>query len=186
VPPAALTPEAAKAQDAQRAQDMKALSTCEPAGVPALMADRAPLDLQQSASVIGIVAKMPSSTRYIYLDGRPHPPLDEYDPTTNGHSVGTWDGDTLVVTTMGFSERGQTRIPGGGFRTPSSRLTERYRLMNDGRRLSITFTWDDAKVFQRPHSYEYRYYRVNDIPLPRMYQCNPADPERTRFLTGPR
>ena len=47
--------------------------------------------------------------------------------------------------------------------------------MNDGQRLSVTFTWDDPKVFQRPHSYEYRYYRVKDIPLPRMYQCNPAD-----------
>jgi hypothetical protein len=97
--------------------------------------------------------------------------------------VGKWEGGSLVVHTIGFSERGVTSIPGGGFRTPGSRLTERYRLLNDGQRLSVTLTWEDPKVFQTPHTYEYRYYRVKDIPLPRVYQCNPADPERTRFLT---
>jgi hypothetical protein len=183
VPRAALTTEAAAAQEAQSRKDTEAIRACEPAGVPALMADRAPLDLRQSPTVIGMVAKRPSSTRYIYTDGREHPPLDEYEPTTNGHSVGKWEGGSLVVHTIGFSERGVTSIPGGGFRTPGSRLTERYRLLNDGQRLSVTLTWEDPKVFQTPHTYEYRYYRVKDIPLPRVYQCNPADPERTRFLT---
>jgi hypothetical protein len=183
VPRAALTKEAVTAQETQSRKDVEAIRACEPAGLPALMSDRAPLDIRQSPTVIGMVAKRPSSTRYIYTDGREHPPLDEYEPTTNGHSVGRWEGATLVVSSIGFSERGVTSIPGGGFRTLGSRLTERYRLLNDGQRLSVTFTWEDAKVFQAPHTYEYRYYRVKDISLPRVYQCNPADPERTRFLT---
>ena len=185
VPRAALTPVAVTAEAEQARKDAQAISTCEPVGLPALMSDRAPLDLRESPTVTGIVAKLPSSTRYIYTDGREHPPLDEYEPTTNGHSVGRWEGDTLVVSTVGFSERGVKAIPGGGFRTPQSRLVERFRLLNDGQRLSVTFTWEDPKVFQQPHAYEYRYYRVKDITLPRVYQCNPADPERTRFLTEP-
>lgn len=184
VPSAALTPAAAAAAPQIAKADAVAISRCQAVGLPALMADRAPLDLRQSATVIGIVAKLPSSTRYIYLDGRPHPPADEYEPTTNGHSIGRWEGDTLVVTTMGLNEGGVRSIPGGGARGSSSRLTERYRLLNGGQRLSVTFTWEDPSVFQTPHTYEYRYYRVRDVPLPRVYQCNPADPERTRFLTG--
>ena len=185
VPRAALTTEAAAAQEERSRQDVEAIRACEAVGVPAMMADRAPLDIRQSPTVIGMVAKLPSSTRYVYTDGRMHPPLDEYDGTTNGHSIATWEGDTLVVSTIGFADRGVKSIPGGGFRTAESRLSERYRLLNDGQRLSVTFTWEDPKVFQRPQSYEFRYYRVKDIPLPRVYQCNPADPDRTRFLTEP-
>lgn len=185
VPRAALTPGAAITETEQARKDAQAISKCEPAGLAALMSDRGLLDLRQSPTVIGIVAKLPSSTRFIYTDGREHPPLDEYEPTTNGHSVGHWEGDTLVVSTVGLGERGVKSIPGGGFRTSESRLVERFRLLNDGQRLSVTFTWEDPKVFQQPHTYEYRYYRLKEITLPRVYQCNPSDPERTRFLTEP-
>lgn len=44
------------------------------------------------------------SFRTIYMDGRPHPA--DLDPSYGGHSVGHWEGDTLVVDTVGFNERG--------------------------------------------------------------------------------
>jgi hypothetical protein len=150
--------------------------------MPAMMSDRAPIDLRQSPSVIGIVAKSQSSGRYIYLDGRKHPDKEDLDPTTNGHSIGQWEGDTLVVDTIGFNERGVTRLPGGGVRTPNSHLTERYRLMNNGQRLEVAFTWEDAAVFTQPHTYEFRYYRIPEISEPRTFPCNAKDPERARFL----
>ena len=45
----------------------------------------------------------PHTFRTIYMDGRPHPSY--YEPTYYGHSVGKWEGDTLVVDTVGFNER---------------------------------------------------------------------------------
>jgi hypothetical protein len=42
--------------------------------------------------------------RTIYMDGRPHPA--DLDPSYGGHSVGHWEGDTLVIDTVGFNERG--------------------------------------------------------------------------------
>jgi len=146
------------------------------------MEDRAALDIRQSPSVIGIVAKSPSSLRYIYTDGRTHPEKDDGEPTTNGHSIGHWEGDTLVVDTVGFNDRGVRSIPGGGMRTPDSHLTERYRLMDGGQRLSVTFTWDDPSVFQKPHTYEFRYYKIRQMSEPRVYNCNPNDAERATFL----
>jgi len=120
--------------------------------------------------------------RYIYTDGRKHPNKDDYDPTTNGHSIGHWEGDTLIVDTTMFNDGGVTRIPGGGARTPDSHLVERYRLLAGGNRLSVVFTWEDSKMFQKPHTYEFRYYRIDRIAEPRMYNCNPNDAERAKFL----
>jgi len=67
-------------------------------------------------------------------------------------------------------------------RTPDSHLTERYRLMDGGQRLSVTFTWDDPSVFQKPHTYEFRYYKIRQMSEPRVYNCNPNDAERATFL----
>ena len=61
----------------------------------------------------------------IYLDGRPHP-QEAYDlPTWMGHSVGRWDGDTLVVDTVGFNE-GHWLSVMGAVRTSQHHLIERF------------------------------------------------------------
>jgi hypothetical protein len=185
VPQASVSPGMLANAGAQLRHDIEAVRWCDPIGMPAIMDDRAPIDLQQSASVIGIVAKPQSSARYIYIDGRKHPEKDELDPTTNGHSIGGWEGETLVVDTIGFNDRGLVRLPGGGVRTANSRLTERYRLANNGQRLDVTFTWEDANVFTKPHTYEFRYYRIPEISDPRIFPCNAKDPDRAKFLMEP-
>jgi len=183
VPDAALTPQAQMARETQRKKDVDAIRGCVNVGMPALMNDRATLDIRQSPTVIGIVARSPSSTRYIYTDGRKHPDAAELETTTNGHSIGRWDGNTLAVDTIGLNERGITAIPGGGYRTTKSHLVEQYRLSADGQQLVVTFTWTDAGVFRRPHSYAFRYYKVRSISEPRVLNCIQNDAERTRFLT---
>ena len=180
-PPATLSKAATDATAAQARKDVEALSRCTPIGMPAVMNDRSTLDIRQSPSVTAFVAKTQSSTRYVYTDGRSHPAKDELEPTTNGHSVGRWEGDTLVVDTIGFNDRGLTRIPGGGYRTPAAHLTERMRLLASGQ-LSVMFTWDDPGVFARPHSYEFRYVKVPTIVEPRINECFANDQDRAAFL----
>ncbi len=184
VPPALLTPQAAAADvAAQVRKDQEAIRWFKNLGVTFILGDRSPLDLRQSPTVAAIVARPQSSTRYIYTDGRGHPAKDDYNPTTNGHSIGHWEGDTLLVDTVGFNDRGATRIPGGGVRTPDAHLVERYRLVEGGQRLSVTFTWDDPKIFQKAHTYEFRYYKIPRITGARMFGCNANDAERAKFLT---
>jgi hypothetical protein len=182
VPRALLTPAAQSASDARLKKDLDAVRECVNIGVPALMNDRQTLDIRQSAGVIGTVAKSPSSTRYIYTDGRKHPAADELEGTTNGHSIGRWNGDALLVDTVGFNDRGITAIPGGGYRTNRSHLVEQYRLSGGGQQLTVTFTWTDPVVFRRAHSYAFRYYKVPSISEPRVVNCIGNDTERTRFL----
>ena len=183
VPRAALTTQAQMATDTRRKKDLGAIRGCINSGMPALMSDHQTLDIRQSGSVIGIVAKSPSAARYIYTDGRKHPETDELEGTTNGHSIGRRDGDALLVDTVGFNERGITAIPGGGYRTGRSHLVERYRLSSDGQQLVVTFTWADSAVFRRPHTYTFRYYKASSISEPRVTNCIPDDAERARFLT---
>ena len=66
--------------------------------------------------------------------------------------------------------------------TTNGHLVERYRLLAGGNRLSVVFSWEDPKMFQKPHTYEFKYYRIDRIAQPRMYNCNPNDPERAKFL----
>jgi hypothetical protein len=144
-----------------------------------------PLNIRQGAREVVIVPDSPvAPIRHLYLNRKAHVNPDIFDPTTSGDSIAHWEGDTLVVDTIGFEPtKGITEIPGGGFRTANTRLVERYRLLKNGTVLSVTFTWTAPAVFQAPHSYEFRYQRVARGYEPRPYQlCDPFDGERTAFL----
>jgi hypothetical protein len=186
VPKAALTSAAVETDSqAQYRRDMYAIRWCNHLGMPLLMETSSPLDIRQGSVEVAIASEAVSAVRHIYTDGRSHPDMATYDAQSNGHSIGHWEGDALVVDTVGFSDKGVTSIPGGGFRTENSHLTERYRLVDDGSMLSVIFTWEDAKVFAKPHSYEFRYYRAPAGTYAREYFCDASNAERAKFLSEP-
>jgi hypothetical protein len=96
--------------------------------------------------------------RHIYTDGRSHPNV--WTPTPAGHSVGRYEGNTLVVETTGLTSG---MVPGGGVRTPETRLLERFEMSSDGNRLTVTYTWEDLKVYQKPHVYRYYFERAPTV-----------------------
>jgi len=169
IPKAVLVPAVAAQPDAQPNQ--VAANTATPqkpgdayivttgrcgGGMPFMMGHSAALDIVQSDAEILIIPEMPG-TRHVYMDRRGHPPSDAFEPSSVGHSVGRWEGDTLVIDTVGLTAGGG--IPGGGRRSPETHLIERYRLIDGGKRMSVTFTWQDPKIYQKPHTYEYIYYK---------------------------
>ena len=187
VPPASLVPQAAREiSEAAGRKDTFAIRWCHHSGMPFIMGDQdsAPIDILQGSRETAIVVQPASAARHIYTDGRGHPNPDKYDATTNGHSIGRWEGDTFVVDTIGFNDQGVTSIPGGGKRTAASHLIERFRLLAGGQRLSVVFTWQDPGVFSKPHTYEYRYYRAAKGTSAREFFCDPSDEERGSFLMG--
>lgn len=189
VPQASLLPAVTRTRiDARAKADAHAIRWCNLLGMPFLMDSGRPLDIRVGSTAVILAPENSSAPRYLYLNRTTHIGNDIFDPSTNGDSIAHWDGDTLVVDTVGFhGERGITTIPGGGYRTETSRLVERYRLLKDGAVLSVTFTWTDPKVFRAPHTYEFRYNR-----LPANYEartwapCDPYDAERAAFLEGPK
>jgi hypothetical protein len=152
--------------------------------MPYIMDPGRPIDVQQGTREIVIFADVPASPRHIYLERTKHIDPEIFDPTTNGDSIGHWEGDTLVVDTIGFQPtRGITAIPGGGFRTADTHLVERYHMLENGALLSVQFTWTDPKVFKTAHTYEYHYYRMSGQYEPSAgIACSPYDDLRTKFL----
>jgi hypothetical protein len=89
----------------------------------------------------------PHSWRVIYMDGRAHPKGEALRPTYLGHSVGHWDGDTLVIDTVGFNEK---QWIGGAYPTTDQlHLTERIARPNLGV-LQYEATIDDPGAYTKP------------------------------------
>ena len=188
VPPARLAPGVTPAiLRAEANKNAKAVRWCNWVGMPTTMDTGRPLDIRQGTREIIILAESPvTPVRHLYLDRTTHISKDIFDPTTSGDSIARWYSDTLVVDTTGFEPtHGVTAIPGGGFRTATSHLVERYRLLKNGSVLAVTFTWMDPAVYATPHTYEFRYRRVEPGYEARPYErCDPFDRERAAFLEG--
>jgi len=189
VPDAQLVPSVTRAMRTARAsKDAYAVRWCNLLGMPFVMDSGRPLDIRVGRTAVILVPENNSGPRYLYLDRTTHVGEDVFDPTTYGDSIARWDGDTMVVDTIGFhSEHGIAGIPGGGYRTATSHLVERYTLLGDGNVLSVAFTWTDPKMYRTPHTYEFHYYRLPADYVPRTWApCDPFDDARTQFLEGSR
>jgi hypothetical protein len=96
---------------------------------------------------------MNNFSRVIPLDGSPHP--KDLDPTWGGDSRGHWEGDTLVIDTIGFKETyfGQDG-KGSMWSSDALHVIERVKFISP-RVLSYEVTYDDPKFFTKPWSEEY-------------------------------
>jgi hypothetical protein len=179
------TAVAAESPDVQFQHDRNEIRWCHFFGVPYVM-QQSPIEIVQNTNgkEVTIMSPVRSPARHIYTDGRGHANPDTFDPVSNGHSIGHWEGATLVVDTIGFSEEGITKIPGGGRRTKDSHLVERFRLV-DANHLAVVSTWEDAKIFARPHTYEVRYFRAPRFTELREFDCNASDEARAKYLLEP-
>jgi hypothetical protein len=100
----------------------------------------------QTPKQLALLYEVNAMYRQIFTDGRPFP--EDPTPAWNGYSVGTWEGDTLVVQTTGF--RDDLWIDTGG--SPMSdvaKMTERIRRPNYGT-LDIELTIEDQKNYSKP------------------------------------
>jgi len=94
--------------------------------------------------------------RHIYTDGRSHPPADEVWPTKAGDSVGHWDGDTLVVDTIGIKDYVRFR---DAPHTRAMRIKERLKLVAPDI-LWDEITIEDPEVLEKAWTTTFAYRRM--------------------------
>ena len=133
-------------------------SSCRPAGVPGFMSYGrfTPVFFIQSPTEVLIVFESDQQIRRVYLDV-PH--SENPQPSWYGESVGHYDGDTLVIDTVGLNDK--TFVD--NFRTPHTEklhVVERWKVIEDGKVLEVRFTVDDPDAFYEPWSAIQRYGRV--------------------------
>jgi hypothetical protein len=124
---------------------------CLPPGGPRMMATPYPMEIVQLPEQKRIIMIFEGAThvwREIHMDGRAHPRGDDLNPTYLGHSVGRWDGDTLVVDTVGFNE-GTWIDYFGHPHTDMLHVIERYSRPNKNT-LHFEATIDDPGAYTKP------------------------------------
>ena len=115
----------------------------------------------QTPGLLVILDEHNASYRQIFTDGRPLP-VDP-QPTWNGYSSGHWEGDTLVVDSIGF--RDDQWLDGRGSPlTEAGKVTERFRRPNYGN-LEIELTVNDPKGYTRPWTVTIRQTAVVDTEM---------------------
>jgi hypothetical protein len=132
-------------------------SFCMPAGVPGFhLYGFQPLYFVQTPKEVVMVYSNDQQVRHVYL-GVPHSANPK--PSWYGESVGRYEGDTLVVDTIGLNEK--TFVD--NFRTPHTgklHVVERFRLVDGGKAMQVDITFDDPDAFNAPWSVMQRYDRV--------------------------
>ena len=160
-------------------------AACLPPGFPRIMGTPYPLQFVVLPDQVLILFEAFSQVRHIYTDGRPHP--DDLDPTYNGHSIGRWEGDTLVVDTVGL--RGDTIFDVSG--APHSdvlRVSERIRrvsadsiedrmVVEDGK--ALTRPWPVLRTYERQPRWTMTEYVCEEN------QRNPVGPDGQTGFLGP-
>ena len=149
------TPEAAaiKKENAEHWIDRDPELKCYLPGIPRAMYMPYPFQIVQSANKINIAYAFTSTARTIHLDKVEPPPDDTY----MGHSVGRWEGDTLVVDVTNFNGKNWFDRA-GNFHSDALHLVERFTAITpDAIRYEVTI--EDPKVFTRPWKISMPLYR---------------------------
>jgi hypothetical protein len=168
---------------------------CEGGGGPSLFMIRSPFEIFSGFGRLTFVFETETfnQPRTVYLKEAAQP--DNIFPSFNGHSIGRWDGDVLVVDTVGFNGRGT--LLGGVPRSEQAHIVEHFRLIDGGKALSDEVTMEDPKslvkpwtvtlLFDRMPDTEERFEVTCDVDLDSLKAIDlpslkDADPEVARLL----
>jgi hypothetical protein len=136
----------AKAQAAATVAQDAQTANCLPPGLPAIMSQPYPIEFIMTPGKLTLVIEAYTEVRHIYVDGRPIP--EDPDPNFYGTSVGKWDGDTLVVDSVGFAHVAR------GLNFPYSdklRIQEKFHL-TDPETMTIETTVIDPEALTMPYA----------------------------------
>ena len=134
-----------------------ASSSCMPPGTPSFMISGGPFLIVQGRDKVVIIDEAGPAVRHVYLNV-PHTP--NVKPSWNGESIGWYEGDTLVIDTIGQS----TKTVVDRFGTPHGeklRVVERWRVIDQGLTLRVDIEVDDPDTFYQPWKTYQLYRRTN-------------------------
>ena len=153
-------------------------STCIGRATPAALVSSSlyllEIEINEDDETIVIRSEYFDEVRTVYMDGRSHP--DAGQRLVTGHSIGRWEGDVLVVDTTNFTDHRspyQIGVPSGA----QKHVVERYRLIEDGTRMELSFLLDDPEYLAEPmsHSRELIYSPQRERLL---FDCDPIATRR--------
>lgn len=122
---------------------------CTPPSTPMVDAYPVAFKIVQTRGLMLALYESDTFFRQIFMDGRPLP--SDPQPSWLGSSIGKWEGDTLVVETVGLTDRSPLDVIGHPH-SEAMRVTERFQRRDFGH-MEIQITIDDPKTYTRPITY---------------------------------
>jgi hypothetical protein len=149
---------------------------CLPAGVPRI--SPFPQKFVQTPTLLVILDEgNVHSYRQLFIDGRSHP--KDMDPLWMGDSIAKWDGDTLVVDTIGFNDK--TWLTGQGVpHSEELHVIERYRRPDFGH-LEVEITLEDPRAFTKPHTFKRGFILLPNWEI-HEYVCNEFNVDKDHLV----
>ncbi len=138
-----------------------ATELCAPSGVPHITTVFGPVQFLQTPDQITILYQRDHQVRRVWMN-RPH--TANLKPSWYGESIGRYEGDILVIDTIGLNDR-STIDRFGAPQTETTHVVERYRISADGRSLVAHITVDDPNVFTMPWSGTITFARNANLPV---------------------
>jgi hypothetical protein len=129
---------------------------CLPIGMPFMIANEFALKFIESPGEVTVISEASSLVRTIYLNKKTHP--TDQDPSWNGHSIGHWEGRTLVIDTVNLNDRTSHLPRVRGVVSLTTHITERYHIEDGGKTLVNDATFEDPKILSRSWTVTYRYH----------------------------
>ncbi len=143
------------------------MASCFPTGMPRLMTEVFPFEIIQVRDRVIILFEKDYAVSHVWTDGRKLP--EDPDPTYMGYSIGRWEGDTLVVDTIGLKDK--TWLDRVGHpHSDALHVVGRMRRVNHDR-LQIDWTFDDPKAFTKPWTGKTIYRYKPDWILEEFISC---------------
>jgi Family of unknown function (DUF6152) len=124
---------------------------CVPVTAPTLMLYPVTSVVEVGRDQVKFHVDWMTSERVVYLDGRGHPEGGE--PTLHGHSIGHWEGETLVVDTTQFADHKEGNAMGGLPSGPRKHLVERFKVSDDRKHLDYDVVLEDPDYLTAPVTY---------------------------------
>jgi hypothetical protein len=148
-------------QRAQHFSNESPLPHCLPEGMPLVEMAPAPYKIVQTPGATFMLYERDTTFRQIYTDGRKLP--DDPQPSWLGYSVGKWEGDSFLVDTIGFNDRGWLDAR-GHTHSEALHLTERFHRVDFGH-MEVDLTIDDPQTYTRPFTIKLRQSLLPDTDL---------------------
>ena len=153
--------EAAYSQASDENPELACISKPTPAMI--IYTDLYPMEIAiNNDETITLRSQYFDQVRTVYMDGRDHPPASEL--FHEGHSVGHWEGETLVVDTTNFAPHRspyQNGIPSG----PQKHVVERFELIDDGTHMAVSFMLEDPDYIVGSMNYRRELQNVPDADM---------------------
>ncbi|HUI77565.1 MAG TPA: hypothetical protein VLY24_06600 [Bryobacteraceae bacterium] len=148
-------------QRAQAFSKESPIQHCLPEGLPLVETAPAPYKIVQTRGLTMLLYERDTTFRQVFTDGRKLP--DDPQPSWLGYSIGKWEGDSLVVETVGFNDRGWLDAR-GHTHSDALHLTERFHRLNIGD-MQVQLTIDDPKTYTRPFTVQLKQHLLPDSDL---------------------